>query len=222
MIGRVHSIQSLGGVDGPGLRSVVFFQGCALRCPYCHNPDTWDLSGGEDFEAGALSQTIARNRAYIDGVTLSGGEPLLQAEFALELLKHLKSEGLHTAMDTSGYRIPDCLPELSKYTDLFLLDIKMNDRESHQKHIGISLDAPLNFLKALSALNARVWIRQVLVPGIHDRPGEDQRRESLLKPYKCVEKVELLPFKKLCAEKYQRMGIPFPFEDVPEWGYSEK
>lgn len=216
MYGRVHSFQSLGAVDGPGLRYVVFLQGCPLRCPYCHNPDAWAVDAGEVYASGAIAEKLMRARAYIDGVTISGGEPLMQAAFALELLRTLKREGFHTALDTSGCVMPKNIDELAENADLFLLDLKMNDEESYLRHIGIPLGAPMAFLRALDERGAEVWIRQVAVPGIHDRPGEMDKLAELLRPYACVKKVELLPFRKLCEQKYARMGIVFPFADFPE------
>lgn len=216
MCGRVHSFQSLGAVDGPGLRYVVFLQGCPLKCPYCHNPDTWAADAGRVIDADAVTEKITRARAYLDGVTISGGEPLMQAPFTLELLKALKRESFHTALDTSGCVMPENLNALVEATDIFLLDLKMNDDESYLRHIGIPLGAPMAFLNAIDKLGAEVWIRQVIVPGIHDRPGEMKKLAALLHPYKCIKKVELLPFKKLCEQKYARMSIAFPFADMPE------
>lgn len=218
MTGRIHSVQSLGTVDGPGIRFVVFFQGCPLRCGYCHNPDTWDPAGGEATETGELLRQILRCRPYFGesgGVTLSGGEPLLQPEFAEELLKNCKAKGLHTALDTSGYRLDAAAERVLDYTDLVLLDLKMTTGEEYLRYTGCAMEKPLRFLEYLEERGIPVWIRQVIVPGINDNNENIERLNRLLAGKKCVKKVELLPFHKICAVKYQKMGIPFPFDIYP-------
>jgi pyruvate formate lyase activating enzyme len=210
--GRISSLQSLGAVDGPGLRYVVFMQGCPLRCPYCHNPETWDESRGEEMEADALVQKILRFRPYLTGgVTLSGGEPLLQAGFALELFKRLKEEGFHTALDTSGCLEPPELPELLEKTDLVLLDIKRADAESHRREFGLPLEVPMGLLRRLERRNKPVWIRQVVVPGVNDGEEELRALRGLIEPFACVKRLELLAFRKLCAPKYEALSLPFPY-----------
>lgn len=219
MKGRVHSFQSLGTVDGPGVRTVLFLQGCILRCPYCHNPDTWDKCGGTEEESDDIATKILRYKSYFGkdgGVTVSGGEPLLQADFVYDLFLKLKNENIGTALDTSGAVINESVKRLLSVTDIVLLDIKYSDDESYKKYIGMSISQPLEFLSLCEKSNVRVIIRQVITPGINDSDENIIKLNKLLSPFKCVEKVELLPFRKLCEEKYKAMGIPFPFGDKPE------
>ncbi|MGN0570702.1 MAG: pyruvate formate-lyase-activating protein [Candidatus Fimenecus sp.] len=215
MVGRIHSFQSLGTVDGPGVRSVVFLQGCPLRCPYCHNPDTWDKTGGMQVDAETLFRKIQKYKAYYGaagGVTVSGGEPLLQAEFVTELFKLCKGDGLSTALDTSGIRLDGAVESLLAVTDIVLLDIKFSDTEKYEKYIGIPLETVLRFLEYADSRKKRVIVRQVVTPGVNDTPRDMEALAEMLKSYSCVEKVELLPFMKLCTEKYTALGIPFPFD----------
>lgn len=219
MQGRVHSIQSLGTVDGPGVRAVLFLQGCPLRCPYCHNPDTWDTGGGTLMDTAEVLRRLLRYRGYFGkrgGVTVSGGEPLLQAAFVRELFDGLRREGVHTALDTSGCLMNGEVEKLLDVTDLALLDVKMSSDEAYRRHIGISLRQVMDFLMLLEEKGVSVWIRQVVVPGVNDTPDDMRRLQNLLEGFSCIKKVELLPFRKLCLEKYQQMGIAFPLQDVPE------
>ncbi len=214
MTGRIHSFQSMGTVDGPGVRSVVFLQGCVLRCPYCHNPDTWDRNGGTEVEAQDIFKTVQRYKPYFGengGVTVSGGEPLLQAEFVTELFTLCKSDGISTALDTSGIRLNESVKNLLKVTDIVLLDIKFPDTERYQKYIGIPLRTVQKFLEYLQAQNKRVIVRQVVTPAVNDTPQDIAALRDFCAQYPCIEKIELLPFLKLCAEKYETMGIEFPF-----------
>lgn len=217
MKGRISSFQSMGTLDGPGVRYVLFMQGCPLRCPYCHNPETWDIAGGKEYTTDEVIGRILRVRKYLSGgVTLSGGEPLLQPEFAEDLFRRLRREGIHTALDTSGCVMPENARMLLSQTDLLLLDIKMNHPGDYINHIGIPMASPIAFLDLASEMHVDVWIRQVAVPGIHDRPGEMTALAALARRFDCVKKVELLPFRKLCIEKYRAMGIPFPLESTAE------
>lgn len=219
MLGRVHSFQSLGTVDGPGVRSVVFLQGCGLRCPYCHNPDTWDMHGGEEVTAQDIFQKVCRYRAYFGekgGVTVSGGEPLLQAEFVTELFTLCKEAGISTALDTSGVRLDDTVRRLLNVTDIVLLDIKFSDDAKYRQYIGIPLVQILDFLREADKLQKHIILRQVIVPGVNDTPEDVRALGEIAKQFSCVRKIELLPFMKLCAEKYETMGIPFQFGDKPE------
>lgn len=218
MTGRIHSFQSLGTVDGPGVRCVVFMQGCPLRCACCHNPDTWDFSGGEEFEADELVKKIARFKSYIKngGVTVSGGEPLMQAEFVTELFRKLKTLGIHTALDTSGCVWNDSVDELLKYTDLVLLDYKYADADSYLKYTKCRQSSVDTFLEKLEERNIPTWIRRVIIPKLNDDEASTLQLKSLADKYSCIEKTELLPFRKLCIEKYNSMGIPFPLADTPE------
>ena len=219
MTGRIHSIQSLGTLDGPGVRTVVFLQGCPLRCAYCHNPDTWDVSGGTEMTAEALFDKIKRYQPYYKqtgGVTFSGGEPLLQATFVKEAAKLCRQNGIHVALDTSGCIWNDGVKALLDEIDLVLLDIKMTTEGLYRQYTGGSLERTMSFLKQLQSRRIATWIRHVVVPGINDTKSSVLALKALIAPYTCIEKVELLPFRKLCLEKYQRMGIPFPLADTAE------
>ncbi len=221
MQGRIHSFQSMGAVDGPGLRYVVFLQGCPLRCVYCHNPDTWEREAGSVYEAEEVVKKILRYRSYFQkngGVTITGGEPLLQAGFVTEIFKQLKSEGIHTALDTSGIGCgqPDVVKKLLSYTDLVLCDIKFLSEEAYQRYCKGSFQVVCAFLDLVEAQKKPFWARHVVVPGITDSKENIDRLKLFLETYTNVEKVELLPFRKLCLEKYQALGIPFSLEKIPE------
>ena len=218
MQGYIHSFQSLGTVDGPGVRAVVFASGCPLRCAYCHNPDTWRMKDGTPTDAEELAQRITRLGPYIKngGVTFSGGEPLMQAEFFTCLAKLLKNEGLHLALDTSGCILNDGVKELLSYIDLVLLDIKFTSEDDYNRYTGGSFKDVIDFLDLIEAVGKSVWIRHVVLPGLNDTEKDIKALRELLRPYKCIEKVELLPFKKLCLEKYEALGIDFPLADLPE------
>lgn len=220
MNGFVHSFESLGTLDGPGVRCVVFLQGCPLRCIYCHNPDTWDRTKGISFSAEEVVRRVSRYRPYFGetgGITISGGEPLLQAEFVTDIFRLCRESGIHTVLDTSGHGADlSSLIPLLKETDLVLLDIKMTTEQDYAEKIGGSLQKTMDFLSLLERQKMPVWIRQVVVPGITDSRENLIRLASLLNGKKCVQKVEFLPFRKLCQEKYDRMGLPFPLDRVPE------
>ena len=217
-IGYIHSLQSLGTVDGPGVRAVVFASGCPLRCAYCHNPDTWRMTDGTPTDAAELAARIERLVPYIKngGVTFSGGEPCMQAEFFTSLASLLRGMGLHIALDTSGCIMNDGVKELLSRVDLVLLDVKFTTEEAYKHYTGGSLFATLGFLSYLSEIKKPVWIRQVIVPGLNDRAEDILALRELLLPYTNVERIELLPFRKLCTEKYEGLGIPFPLADTPE------
>lgn len=218
MKGYIHSVQSLGTVDGPGIRAVVFTEGCPLRCAYCHNPDTWEFRESDLMSAEILSEKILRLYPYIKngGVTFSGGEPCVQAEFLTEVATILKEKGLHIALDTSGAVYDEKVERLLELTDLVLLDIKMTTEDAYERYIGGSLRATLEFLDRLEEINKEVWIRHVVVPDITDSEENIKRLKELISPYKCISKIELLPFKTLCLEKYENMGIEFPLNGVPQ------
>lgn len=215
--GRIHSVESMGLVDGPGIRVVVFMQGCALRCKFCHNPDTWTPNGGEEFTPERLVKKIERFKPYFEksggGVTFSGGDPLRQPEFLLETLKLCKSKGIHTCLDTSGYGFGD-YDEILKYTDLVLFDIKHFTREGYKNVTLMEIDESLNFLEAMKRNNTKMWIRHVVVPGLTD--GEEHLRElkEVIDKIPNVEKVELLPYHLLGVNKYETMGINYPLAGV--------
>ena len=217
MRGYVHSLQSLGTVDGPGVRSVVFLSGCPLRCIYCHNPDTWECDEKQLTDAQELAGRLLRFYSFIKngGVTFSGGEPLLQAEFVTAVTERLKQEGLHVAIDTCGAPMTPAVERLIEVADMFLLDIKMTTEEDYKLYTGGSLAATMAFLDRLEKMQKDVWIRHVVVPGINDNEEDILRLAGLIKGYTCIKKVELLPFKNLCLEKYKALNIPFPLENTP-------
>ncbi|MBE6597322.1 MAG: pyruvate formate lyase-activating protein [Ruminococcaceae bacterium] len=222
MKGYLHSIQSLGTVDGPGVRAVVFTRGCPLRCAYCHNPDTWEISGKDSSDPSEVAARLLRLYPYIKngGVTFSGGEPCLQAKFLSEVARLLKERELHIALDTSGCILNAEVEELLSLCDLVLLDIKMTDEESYRRYTGGSLGVTLAFLSYLEEIGKEVWIRHVVVPELNDSEEDIERLCALVRPFKCVKKIELLPFKTLCVEKYAALGIEFPLKDTPPMGES--
>ena len=219
MIGKIHSIQSLGTVDGPGVRFVAFLQGCPLRCKCCHNPDTWDFEGGQEYTAEELVQKATRYRDYFGaegGITLSGGEPLMQTEFCREVFELCHKEGINTCLDTSGVILNDAVKQLLKHTDRVLLDIKYTDGNLYQSNVGCSLDAPLEFLSYLNEKGIPTTLRQVVIPTVNDTEQNALALKEIVKNTPCVDKVELLPFRKICQVKYDDMGIEFPFGHLPE------
>lgn len=220
MTGRVHSFQSMGAVDGPGVRFVVFLQGCPLRCAYCHNPDTWDPRGGEPYTPQAVCEKILRYRPYLrhGGVTVSGGEPLMQAPFVAELFRLLREQGIHTALDTSGTGNLEQAREVLAETDLVLCDLKFADAKAYRAHCGASFNQVLQFLSLTEVMHVPLWIRHVVVPGLTDAPDQVRQIARIAGRFDNLQKLEFLPFRKLCAEKYERMGIPFPLADTPEMG----
>lgn len=216
--GRVHSIQSLGTLDGPGVRHVTFLQGCPLRCGCCHNPDTWDTEGGTAYTPEALLAEAVRFREYFahgGGVTLSGGEPLLQASFAAAYFRLCKEAELSTCLDTSGCILNDGVRALLAVTDRVLLDIKYPNEEGYRKHVGCSLSAPLAFLVELENRKIPTTLRTVVIPTLTDTEEHEAFLSRLAREHTCVDAVECLPFKKICSVKYESMGIPFPFADIP-------
>lgn len=217
MVGRIHSFESMGCADGPGVRFIVFFQGCPLRCAYCHNPDTWETEGGVSYTAEEILQNALRYRPYFGeegGITLSGGEPLLQADFALELLKAAKAAGLHTALDTSCMAGEAHWDEIFRSADLILADLKFTTEEAYRAHTGGSLQRVLRFLKAAEQAGVPVWLRHVIVPGLTD--GDLPAVLEIADRFSNIKKIELLPFRKLCTTKYQNLGVPFPLAETPE------
>lgn len=215
--GRIHSIESMGLVDGPGIRTVIFFQGCGLRCAYCHNPDTWKMAGGIEITAEELLKKILRFKPYFDrsggGVTFSGGEVLLQSEFLAEILKLCKERGIHTAIDTAGYGEGN-YEEVLKYTDLVLLDIKHVDEEGYKKLTGKGKKGLDEFLKVLDKSGTKLWIRHVVVPNLTDSKEHIEKLAGIIKNIKNVEKVELLPYHTLGVNKYDKLGIKYRLKDT--------
>lgn len=217
--GNIHSIQTLGTLDGPGVRCVIFLQGCPLRCLYCHNPDTWEQAGGTQMDTRKVLEKVLRCKAYFGkdgGVTVSGGEALLQPEFVTELFTLCQEQGVHTALDTSGCILNEQVLRLLDVCDLCLLDVKACREEAYRALCGGSLNQTLRFLQTLEDKKIPVWIRQVVVPGQNDKPEDIEKLKALVSPFGCIEKIELLPFRKLCATKYERLGIPFPLAQTPE------
>lgn len=217
---RIHSFESFGAVDGPGIRFVVFFQGCSLRCKYCHNRDTWPVNSGLEYTSDELISKILRYKNYFTvsggGVTLSGGEPLLQQDFLLELLPKLKKLGIHTTIDTSGsFPLTDKMKKIIDLTDLFLLDIKCINDDICKDLVGVSNKLELEFARYLSDINKPVWIRQVLVPGITDHEEDLLKLKDFLASLKNVKKVEILPYHDLGRFKWENLGCNYELEDVP-------
>lgn len=215
--GAVDSVETFGLVDGPGIRTVVFLSGCKLRCKYCHNPEMW-VRGRENYTPEELAERILRNKSYFirkGGVTFSGGEPLLQSRFIIEVAKILKKENIHVALDTAGVGNGD-YDEVLRYVDLVILDIKHTDRQGYLDLTGFAIDESLKFIEALNRSGKKVWIRQVVVPGMMDC---DEYLESLLivvKQINNVERIDFLPYHKLGSEKYETLGIPNPYLNMPE------
>ncbi|MBQ3153879.1 MAG: pyruvate formate lyase-activating protein [Clostridia bacterium] len=219
ILGQIHSFQSLGTVDGPGVRFVVFLQGCNLRCGCCHNPDTWEIGAGKLFSAEEVLQKVLRCRGYFGkdgGITVSGGEPLLQASFVRELFALCQKEGIHTCLDTSGSILNDDVKALLALTDRVLLDIKYTSDGLYRQHVGCPLEKPLAFLAYLNEQKIPVTLRQVIIPTLNDTAENVLALKAVADAHPCVDKIELLPFRKICDVKYQSMGIPFPFADIPE------
>lgn len=216
MEGRIHSFESLGAVDGPGVRFVVFMQGCSLKCKYCQNRDTWDLHGGTTYTVDEIVKKILRYKNYImpnGGVTISGGEPLLQAKFLIELFTKLKEHGIHTCIDTSGsFDLTDDIKKIIDLTDLFLLDIKCINDEKAKDLTGVSNKKELAFAKYLSDINKPLWIRQVLVPGITDDEQDLLKLKDFISSLKTVEKVEILPYHDLGKFKWEKLGCKYELE----------
>ncbi len=219
VVGRVHSIQTLGTLDGPGVRFVVFVQGCPLRCGCCHNPDTWDPSGGLAMSADELTERALRYRSYFGsqgGVTVSGGEPLMQTPFVTALFQKCHQNGLNTCLDTSGCLYRDETDALLEVTDRVLLDIKYPTDALYREYVGCGIDAPLHFLRTLNEKNIPVTLRQVILPSLNDTFENTEFLAELVTTYPCIDKTELLPFRKLCTVKYNNLNLPFRFCDLPE------
>ena len=218
-IGRVHSIQSMGTLDGPGVRFVVFLQGCPLRCKCCHNPDTWALDGGKEYTADELIARALRFREYFGeqgGITVSGGEPLLQADFVKELFALAHENGINTCLDTSGCILNDKVRGLLTVTDRVLLDIKYTSDTLYRENVGCPINAPLDFLDCLDKMQIPTTLRQVIIPTKNDSESNILALKEIAASHKVVDKVELLPFRKICQVKYDNMGLDFPFSSMPE------
>ena len=217
---RIHSIESFGTVDGPGIRFVIFMQGCMLKCKYCHNRDTWNLNAGNLISIDDLLDKIERYKAYIlpsgGGVTVTGGEPLLQVKFLINLFKELKNRNIPTAIDTSGmFDITDDIKELLSYTDLVLLDIKHINDEKCKDLVGFSNKKELAFARYLSDNKIPVWIRQVIIHGFTDDEDDLLALKKFISTLSNVEKVELMPYHELGKYKWENLGFNYELEGVP-------
>lgn len=215
MTGRINALQSLGTLDGPGVRFVAFLQGCPLHCACCHNPETWDKDGGTPYTPEELMARVLRYRGYFGengGVTLSGGEPLMQRDFAAAFFRLCRENGIGTCLDTSG-----CLPggEVLDFTDYCLLDIKYTNDADYRRFVGCGMDAPLRFLKELDARKVPTRLRQVIIPTVNDTKENVRALAAVAAAHPCVREVELLPFRKLCRENMKSAASRFPLPTCP-------
>ena len=216
---KVHSFESFGTVDGPGIRYVIFLQGCHLRCKYCHNRDTWDIKGGSYKSLDEIFDQIKRYKPYFKssngGVTVTGGEPLLQVKFLIELFRNLKKAGIHTCIDTSGMvNLTEDVKKLLKLTDLVLLDIKHINSEKCKELTGHDNKKELEFARYLSQNGIPMWIRQVIVPGITDDEKDIITLKEFVRKLKTVEKVEFLPYHTVGKYKWKELGEKYEIEDI--------
>ena len=216
---RVHSVQTLGTLDGPGVRFVVFTQGCPLRCACCHNPDTWDARGGKDMSIDQLVSKCLRYREYFGaegGITVSGGEPLMQAGKVRELFRQCKEAGINTCLDTSGCILTDEVKELLSVTDRVLLDVKYTNEQDYLRYTKWEMKPVMEFLAYLDVQNIPTTLRQVIIPTLNDSEDNISALKAIRDSHKCVDKVELLAFRKLCESKYQALDIPFPLAHLDD------
>ncbi|MCR4608515.1 MAG: pyruvate formate lyase-activating protein [Eubacterium sp.] len=223
MTGNIHSIITGSTVDGPGTRYVVFLKGCPLRCLYCHNPDTWDGRGGKEM---TVAEIMADMRSYLPfmkrgGLTVSGGEPLVQIDFVTELFAAAKQLGVQTALDTTGYLFKKDVPEiyakyekLAEVTDLVLLDLKAIDPKMHEELTGVKQDTIIDFYKYLDEKNIPIWVRHVIVPGYTFDPELLAKSGRFLAHFKNVKAVDILPYHDMAKPKYKEMGIDYVLKDV--------
>ena len=215
---KVHSIESFGTVDGPGIRFVLFLQGCHLQCKYCHNRDTWDMNGGEYKSLDDIFEKILKYKNYIypnGGVTVTGGEPLLQVKFLIELFEKLKKENIHTCIDTSGMvtLTPD-IKKLLSLTDLVLLDIKHINSDKCKNLVGLGNEKGLAFARYLSDNNIHMWIRQVLVPGYTDDEQDLLQLKGFIDSLNTVDKIEVLPYHDMGKYKWEKLGLKYQLDGV--------
>jgi len=217
MKGRIHSIETMGLTDGPGIRFVVFFQGCKLRCSYCHNPDTWDIRGGKEVSPKELLARALRFKSYFDksggGITCSGGEPLLQPEFLIDFLKLCKENGLHTAIDTAGFG-KGHYKEILKYTDLVILDIKHINEKGLKDLTGGNYKEFLQFAEIVKERKKPIWFRHVVVPEVTDEEAHLIEVKEFLSNFNNVERFELLPYHTLGVKKYDSLGLKYKLNNT--------
>lgn len=217
---RLHSIESFGTHDGPGIRMILFLQGCNFKCLYCHNPDTIPMHGGSEHEIDELVKRTLNMKSYFGkkgGITISGGEPLNQSEALIPLFQRLKEEGIHTNIDTNGRVLNEATKDLlDNYTDLVMLDVKHIDSEWHKRLTGVDNKTTFAFAKYREESGKPMWIRYVLVPGWSDQPEHLKALGEYFKNYKNIEKLELLPYHKLGNHKWEEMGWEYKLEDTPE------
>lgn len=220
MIGRIHSVETCGTVDGPGIRYILFTQGCPLRCKYCHNPDTWKMNDGKEEDTKDLIQDIVKYKSFMQfsggGLTVSGGEPLLQPDFVKDLFMKCKQEGIHTCLDTSGFvNIEKANPVLD-YTDLVLLDIKSYNPNVFKDLTGVPLDPTLAFAKHLNERNIPVWIRYVFVPNLTDNEQDIEDLAQFLTTLNNIQRVDILPFHKMGEFKWEQLGYEYSLMDTEQ------
>lgn len=218
MKGNISSIETMGLVDGPGVRLVVFFQGCSLRCIFCHNPETWNNNTKTLITVDELYEKIARYKNYFGekgGVTFSGGEPLLQPDFLTAILKKCKENNIHTAIDTAGYGCGN-YESVLEYTDLVIFDIKAIDQEGYKSITGRDIEESIKFLNLCQQKNKDMWLRQVIVPTINDNEKYITRLKEFIKPLKNIKKIELLPYKTFGNSKYDELNIKYRLKEIPD------
>ncbi|KKA46198.1 MULTISPECIES: pyruvate formate lyase 1-activating protein [Salinivibrio] len=219
-IGRIHSFESCGTVDGPGIRFIVFMQGCLMRCKYCHNRDTWDTHGGKEVTVDEIMKDVRAYRHFITasggGVTASGGEAMLQPEFVRDFFQAANAEGIHTCLDTNGYirKHTPVIDEVLDATDLVMLDLKQLNDEVHEDLVGVSNRRTLDFAKYLHKIGQKTWIRYVVVPGYTDDDDSAHRLGQFIQDMDNIEKVELLPYHQLGAHKWEALGHEYELQDV--------
>lgn len=222
-LANVHSIETFGSVDGPGLRYILFLKGCHLRCAFCHNADTWDTQSDDQRSVEQILDHAERYRSYWGkdgGITVSGGEPLLQIDFLLELFKEAKKRNINTCIDTAGEPFTlekdwfDKFKELMEYTDILLVDIKHIDEKKHIKLTGKTNKNILQMFQYLSQINKPIWIRQVLVPGWTDDINDLKKTREFIETLQNVKKIEILPYHNMGAYKWGKLGMKYPLENV--------
>ena len=222
-LGYIHSVETFGLVDGPGVRYIIFLQGCAMRCQYCHNPETWAFTKDTASTPQEAFTAAYRYRNYWrgnGGLTISGGEPLLQPEFVAELFRRLHEHNIHTALDTAGAGDLSRAKQVLKHTDLVLCDIKFPTEAQYKSHCGGSLQHTVDFMRLTESMHIPLWVRHVVAPGLSDTVESLRAVKALAESFSNLEKIEWLPFKNICAAKYKALHIPFPMGDKPSFSQS--